>query len=75
MTRGPQMGKFETRGKPLLTIDSFTRAANQHVEFLSLFFGREHAPERLDAVAIFQQLHEAHPEVPPFHFLISAWGP
>ena len=65
--------KFETRGKQPQTIDAFTRAAKQHVELFSLFFGREHAPERSEVITTFQRLHEAEPEVFPLVFLISSW--
>ena len=40
----------------------------------SLCFGRARAPGRLKVIAISQQIHEAQPEAPPLHFLISAWG-
>ena len=50
-------GKIEMRGKPPQTIDSFARAAKQHVELFSLFFDREHAAERLEVVTVFQQIH------------------
>ena len=70
----PDGQKNETRGKQPQTIDMFTRAEKQHVELPALFFGREHAPERLEAIAISQQLHEAQPEVSPLHFPIDAWG-
>ena len=65
--------KFETWGKPPQTIDAFTRAAKRHVELFSLFFGRENAAERLEAITVFRQIHEAQPEVFHLHFLISAW--
>ena len=48
--------KYEARGKQPQTIDAFTRAAKQHVELFSLFFGMEHSGtfgshHRLPAVA------------------------
>ena len=51
----------------------FTRAAKQQVGRFALFFGREHAPERLEVIGIPQQIHESQPEVSPLHFLIEAW--
>ena len=69
----PDGKKNEPRGEQPQTIDLFARAAKQHVDLFALFFGREHAPGWLDVIGIFQQLHEARPEVHPLHFPIDAW--
>ena len=53
----PDGEKNENRRKPPQSIDAFVRAAKQHVELFALFFGREHAPGRLEAISISHQLH------------------
>ena len=71
-------GRWEevrNRGKQPQKIDAFTRAAKQHVELFSLFFGKEHAPERLEGITTFQRIDEAEPDVSHLVFIISPWGP
>ena len=68
------MEKFDTSGPQPQTVDMFVRAAKQHYRDVSLFFGRDRGPERLEAISTPRKIHDANPEVSTLHFLITAWG-